>query len=73
MKLISVQSRGDRLVRVVKTFKRLYIAYGKRHSYHPEWGETNIATTISASTEEVEALKAAEQWLKGASDGRRTA
>lgn len=69
MKLISVQSRGDRLVRVVKQRIRpfyCFILWGKKISYSEEWGATISADILGSYDTDKQAIKAATEWLEGA-------
>ena len=65
MKLISVQSRGNRLANVqdesVKG-KSFFLFVGKEIS---PWGNSSVVCAASFSFE-CSALKAAEKWLRGA-------
>ena len=65
MKLISVQSRGNRLVKVY--CKHSYYVHGFMFSnpFHDDEGWTSRVFWQKASTVE-EALKAAAEWLEGA-------
>ena len=68
MKLISVQSRGNRLVRIVCNELGLirYDIYGKTIGYTKSVGMTNRAELIDFAFRKRAALKAAELWLRGA-------
>lgn len=66
MKLISVQSRGDRIANVqsesVRGGENIFLFIGKEIS---PWGNAWVVCAKSFSFE-FSALKAAERWLKGA-------
>ncbi len=70
MKLVSVQSRGNRLVRVMKmgsrAFGSYYVVWGKDYNYSPEWGATVSGCPVSAPKTKPAALKAAAEWLERA-------
>lgn len=66
MKLISVQSRGNRIARVIKTRTHCEV-YGKTLSYWPDTGfSISLVFRSSLIQREYDALKCAESWLKGA-------
>jgi len=69
MKLISVQSRGDRLARIVKQRIRPFYCFtlwGKRIRYSEEWGATIDAEILGSYDTDRQAIKAAAKWLEGA-------
>ena len=68
MKLISVQSRGDRLVRVLKVRPYVYDLIGKIIGYSEHAGVTIRAVVFDYELTKKQALKAAEKWLEGASE-----
>lgn len=66
MKLISVQSRGAKIVRVSKTAENFYEIYKKLLSFWPDIGFTYNYVGTEFYKDEVSAIKAAEKWLEGA-------
>ena len=77
MKLISVQSRGNRLVKVKQLDSRFWFSRTNLFTVEriafvkpSEYGVDRLISRLLRYKHESTALKAAEQWLKGASDGR---
>lgn len=67
MKLISVQSRGNRLVRIFSEPKG-HSVYGKELLQNNIVGFTNTSKLLAWPVAKKQALNAAENWLRGATE-----
>ena len=73
MKQISIQSRGDRLVRVIDRGPHVreeyrFNVWGKISHYQHAWWLTVRAILVADSTKKNLALKAAAEWLRDAKE-----